>query len=110
MAEAEARMRPPRDSLRKKRSTFALERNGPCSHHLSNDRPKSTNSPLDLARLRLQKAHGRIAAAFHWALSGSFGSSRAHNAGRGLESQSQEAGVVSCDTILAALSTCSHHV
>eukprot|EP00964_Phaeocystis_antarctica_P051663 scaffold30156_cov65-Phaeocystis_antarctica.AAC.4 len=44
MAEAEARMRPPRDSLRKKRSTFALRRNGPCSHHLSDDSPKENES------------------------------------------------------------------
>lgn len=38
------------------------------------------------------------------------GSSRALDAARSLASQPREAGVVSCDTIKAALSTCSHHV
>ena len=102
MAEAEARMRPPCASLRKKRSTCALRRNGPCSHHLSDNRPKSTNRPLeDCRRLQLQQAQGAGSQQSPIdrgpeQLSGSF---RVQNAAMSLDSQPREAGVVSCGTI-----------
>ena len=102
MAEAEARMRPPCASLRKKRSTCALRRNGPCSHHLSDYRPKSTNRPLeDSRRPQLQQAQGAGSQQppidrGPEQLSGSL---RVQNAAMSLDGQPREAGVVSCGTV-----------
>ena len=103
MAEAEARMRPPCASLRKKRSTCALRRNGPCSHHLIDYRPKSTNRLLeDSRRLQLQQAQGAGSQQppIDWGrpeqLRGSF---RVQNAAMSLDGQPREAGFVSCGPI-----------